>query len=277
MAFSGVFPAAEVVPATFGLSSKTATVVTHSATDEYWLNKYSQEYALCDVKVEGWNLCASTSATTFSDTTSEGRFGDVQPFGVIIEDGCTDPVGSVDERKERLRTLLDVASLKAAETELWSGPVTIDNEATPADRNKYLKDGNATSVGAATGALVALAQLEDALAGCSLGEQGVIHMTRGTSILLSDALRNDADMMTTASGTPVVIGSGYTTESATQALMFGTGPVTVQLGASKFLTNGDSDFIMNPASNQLVLRAERPVAVTWDGCCHFSATVDYTA
>lgn len=278
MTYSGVFPAAEIVEAPFGLSSDVATIVRHGADDNHWMLGYEQEFALCDIVVNGWDLCASASSVTFGDTTASERYDKVQPFGVIVRDGCETALGPklIREREKRLLDLLDIASLKAAERELWAGPVTIAGEPVAADRNKYLKNGNATSVGAAVAPRIALAQLEDALAGCSSGELGVIHMTRGTSILLAEQLVRDGKKMTTASGTNVIIGSGYTTESATSAMMFATGPVIAHLGASTMLSDNPADYFTT-SNNKFVLQAERPVAVTWDGCCHFSATVTYTA
>lgn len=278
MAYAGVFPAAEIVKAPFGLSSDSATVINHGVDDNHWILGYEQEFALCDILVQGWDLCASTSAVTFHDTTASDRYDKVQPFGVIIRDGCESAMGPKfrKEREDRLLTLLDIASLKAAERELWAGPVTIASEGVAANRNKYLKDGNATSVGAAAAPMIALAQLEDALAGCDVGELGVIHMTRGTAIQVWGALEKDGDALRTVAGTSVIVGTGYTTESSTSAMMFATGPVIVHLGASTMLSDNDGDYFTT-SNNKFVLQAERPVAVTWDGCCQFSATVTYTA
>jgi hypothetical protein len=278
MAYAGVFPAAEIIQAPFGLASGSATVINHDVDDNHWVLGYEQEFALCDIIVQGWDLCASTSAVTFHDTTASDRYDKVQPFAVIVRDGCESAMGPKfrREREKRLLDLLDIASLKAAERELWAGPVTIAGEAVAADRNKYLKDGNATSVGAAVAPKIALAQLEDALANCDVGELGVIHMTRGTATQLWGELEREGDRLTTVAGTNVVVGTGYTAESSTSAMMFATGPVIVHLGASTMLSDNEADYFTT-SDNKFVLQAERPVAVTWDGCCHFSATVTYTA
>lgn len=279
MPFSGVIPAAEVVRAPFGLSSESATLIVHGDSDTHWISGYEQEYSLCDVIVKGWDLCASAPATTFHDSTAADRYGKVQPFAVVIRDGCDSPLGTAlrDEREKRLLDLLYIASLKAAERELWSGPVTIASEGVPANRNKYLKNGSATSVGASVAAPVALAQLEDAYAACGNGERATIHMTSGTAALLAPHLyRVNDNHITTFAGSNVIVGSGYTAESATTALMFATGPVIVQLGQSSMLSENQADYF-DPAANKFVLQAERAAAVTWDGCCHFSATVNYAA
>lgn len=282
MAFTGVFAATQVTEAPFGLSS-VATVVNHGIEDEHWVGGYAQEFGLCDVKVTGWGLCEATASATFHDSTASERYARIAPFAVVVEDGCDSTVGMAtmaEERQTRLLKLLDIASVKAAETELWEGPVTTDLEAIAADRNRYLSDGNVTAVasGAALNPSRALALLENALDACGLGNQGVIHMTRGTaSFLGSQHLVVDGDALYTIGGTRVVVGSGYksVTNTATQAKMYATGPVMLHLGAPTMVTANLAEYA-DPAKNTLVLRAERPVAVTWDGCCQLSALTDLT-
>jgi hypothetical protein len=275
MPFQGISPAAEVTLAPFGLTS-VATVVRHTVNDGHWMTGYEQEFALCDVRVEGWDLCATSAAAVLHDSTAGDRFDKVQPFAVIIKDGCDSGLGPAirREREDRLLGLLEPASIKALEQELWTGDVTEAAEAIAANRNKYLSNGNATSVGAAVAAHVALASLEDALANCGNGERGVIHMTRGTAALLGDRLQQDGDRLVTPAGTLVAAGTGYKSTTATTAAMYATGPLIAHLGAASMLSEKDADYF-NPANNSFVLQAERPVAVTWDGCCHFSATVTY--
>lgn len=278
MPLSGVFPAVEVVAAPFGLAAGSATVVRHGIDDNHWVAGYSQEYGLCGIKVEGWNPCGQAAATTYHDSSTSGHFGEVSPFDVVIIDACDSPLAPNlrEERERRLLELLDIASLKAAERELWAGPATIAYEPVAADRNRYLANGNATAIGTATGARVALAKLEDALATCGAGEQGVIHMTRGTATILgSGALEVRDGNLVTMLGTNVIAGPGYPATTATTATMYATGPVIVHLGAAAMLSENDADYF-TASSNKFVLRAERPVSVTWDGCCHVSALVDYT-
>jgi len=279
VAFTGVFAATQITEAPFGLSS-AATVIHHDTTDEHWVGGYGQEFALCDLKVSGWGLCEATSSATFHDSTGSERYTRVAPFAVVVEDGCDSTVGMAtmaDERESRLLRLLDIASVKAAETELWDGAVTTDLEPVAADRNRYLSDGNVTAVagGAALNPIRALAVLESALDACGLGNQGVIHMPRGLATFLGGNLERDGDNLYTIGGTLVVVGSGYTVVSATQAKMYGTGPVTMHLGAPTMVTANVADYT-DTEKNTLVLRAERPVAVTWDGCCQVSALADYT-
>lgn len=280
MAFAGVFAATQITEAPFGLSS-AATVIHHDTTDEHWVGGYGQEFALCDLKVTGWGLCESTSSATFHDSTGGERYARVEPFAVVVEDGCDSTIGMAtmaDEREERLLKLLDIASIKAAETELWNGAVTTDLHAPTADRNRYLSDGNVAPVasGAALNPSRALAVLESALDACGLGNQGVIHMPRGLATFLgSQHLAREGDNLYTVGGTLVVVGSGYTAVSATQEKMYGTGPLTVHLGAPTMVSAVVSDYA-DTEKNTLVLRAERPVAVTWDGCCQVSALADYT-
>lgn len=277
MAFKGVFPAVEATPAPFGITS-VATVVNHAVGDSHWVSGYEQEFALCDIKVEGWDLCASAATAVVHDSLTFERFDKVQPFAVVVKDGCDSSMSPTlrRERERRLLDLVELVSLKALEQELWTGDVTEAAEAVAADRNKYLSNGNATSVGAATGPVSALAALEDALASCGNGERGVIHMTRGTAAQLGDRLREDGDQLVTPAGTLVIAGTGYKSTNATTAPMYATGPVIVHLGAATMLSMNDADYF-DAASNKFMLQAERPVAATWDGCCHFSATVNYAA
>jgi hypothetical protein len=276
MAFTGSFPAAAAARAPFGLSSATATVIEHLPGDSHWISGYDQELDLCGASFETWALCGSTPAAVQPPQPAGPRFVRVNPFSLVAADLCDTPLAPSHrlDREKRLLNLLDLGTFRGVERELWTGESTIASQATPAKRNRYLKSG-AVSVGAATSPRIALAQLEDAYSSCGNGERPTIHMTPGTATLLSEQLFRDGSRLVTAAGSIVVAGSGYPSDTATTATMFATGPVMVHLGKSEMLSDNIADYF-TPSSNKLVLRAERPVAVTWDGCCHFSATVNYS-
>jgi hypothetical protein len=55
--------------------------------------------------------------------------------------------------------------------------------------------------------------------------------------------------------------------------MYATGPVFVHLGSEELVTVSE-DQAVNPQTNEMVMVAERPASVHWDGCCHFAQQVD---
>jgi hypothetical protein len=181
---------------------------------------------------------------------------------------------------------------KAVETELWDGAVRKGES----HDNKALSDANANLVNGTTalGATLALAQLEaDMAAASNAGENGVIHMTRDVAALLSTTgqvfLHSEGkDHLQTLSGTPVVIGSGYSgngptgqtgaAASATNKWMYGTGAVKLYLGDVDVVNDNLSQaYDVNGNQNDMRIKAIRPAAVYFDTSIHLAVRVDLTA
>jgi hypothetical protein len=267
MPFNGVVPAVDYTEAPFGLAN-SAVVINHD-DDEHWVAGFEQENGLCGVTVETWEMCGRAAGSTVSDTTDGDRWNKVYPFYVAAEDQCATVLSAKrPESQTRLLNLLDAVSIKAAEHELWTG----EQATSETNDNHFLTDGTATSAGTGLSPLAALAAVEETMAVCMPGVRGVIHMSPRTATYLGDRFVEMDGKLYTPAGSSVVIGQGYAGQSAA---IFGTGTVIVHLGKSKMVTD-DLAQAVDTKSNTIVLRAERPVAVTWDGCCHVGATVTYS-
>lgn len=269
MAFSGVQPAVDVVAPPYGLAS-VATVINHGASDGHWGMGFEQENGLCGIHGTTWELCHQGAISDLSGPhTDFDRYGKVFPFVVVAEDECKIVLSAKrDESRQRLLKILDVLSVKGAERELWSGPTVSVEHPTDA---RYLRDGNATMLIGGSPSK-ALAEVEDALAECLPGVNGTIHMTPGVAAYLGPGLQVVDGQLRTSAGSWVAVGAGYAGEGT--PAIYGTGPVIVHLGKSEMVTD-DLEEMSDTKTNEVLLRAERPVAVAFDGCCQVGAPVTY--
>jgi hypothetical protein len=139
---------------------------------------------------------------------------------------------------------------------------------------------------------VGVAKLEQALADCGLGTEGVIHLTRQAAVVAAsqNVIERDGDKLFSALGTPVVAGVGYDPSLAPAAPAkaavptppalgsrpdnqwgFVTGPVHVHLGPTEHIGE-----FLDTGTNVLSVLAGRPAAVYWDGCCTAAVQIDTT-
>jgi hypothetical protein len=281
MAFTGTMPAVDLVAPRYGLEAG-ATVVKHTGDEQLWGAGFEQENGLCGIEGTTWVWCGAqaeksgsptnvdiTSETTLTgpEGTSTARWEQVFPFLVQAEDTCQGTLHA--RRPETQKHLLDVLeflSIKGAERELWVGGSSADAKA--------LTRG-ATSVGTNLSPKVALAVVEEGMAKCLPGVQGTIHLTPAMAALLENSLHEDDGKLTTFSGSQVIVGAGYAGQSpgdATHSAIYGTGPVIAHLGPTSMVTDELAQ-MADVKRNEFALRAERLVAVTFDGCCHVGATV----
>jgi hypothetical protein len=101
--------------------------------------------------------------------------------------------------------------------------------------------------------VTALASVEDQLGSGYMG-RGIIHMSRGTAIRLSEKLVRNGDRMETTTGTPVVVGAGYDGPPA----IFATGELAAWNDTPVIYT------AWNKAINDELVLAERTYVVGWD-------------
>lgn len=287
MAFTGIMPAVDLVAPRYGLEAG-ATVIKHGEDEQTWGAGFQQENGLCGIRGETWVWCGTLSDTAVADdpdaallgpdtqsvtelTGDEGdstdRWEQVYPFLVQAEDACTTPLSARrPESKQHLLDVLEFLSIKGAERELWVGGSSDDAKALTR---------NADMVGTAVSPKVGLAVVEEAMAACLPGVQGTIHLTPAMAALLENSLHEDDGKLTTFSGSRVIVGAGYAGQApgdATHSAIYGTGPVIAHLGPTSMVTDELAQ-MANVAKNEFHLRAERLVAVTFDGCCHVGATV----
>jgi len=287
MAFTGVMPAGKLIAPRYGLEAG-ATVIRHGEADQTWGAGFEQENSLCGIRGETWVWCgtvanangdppapvdsdAQQGVTELTDGAEDlaERWEQVYPFLVQAEDTCTTTMHAKrPESKQHLLDVLEFLSIKGAERELWVGGSNQDSKALSRD---------AEMVGTGLDAKKALGRVEDAMAACLPGVQGTIHIAPAVAALLDNSLQEDDGKLYTFAGSRVVVGAGYAGQSAgpEESAIYGTGPVVVHLGPTSMVTDELAQ-MANVRHNEFHLRAERLVAVTFDGCCHVGATVSLT-
>ena len=285
MAFNGVFPAAKLTPAPFGLFS-VADVKKHTTRDEHWIQRFDQESEACAFDASIIDVCGGEEPISVFDTNDGMRSFGVQPFGIVAKDSCLSVGWNVVDRKARVLRQLDLITPKAVETELWNGlylQATNETAGIPTTSGMYLSSTDTEVV--TTGAQkvkIGLAVLEQALASCSSGFQGTIHVSPLIASMIGMEMQRDGDQLLTNNGNLVAVGTGYdgrgpgeTTAPSEPFVhwMYATGPVFVHLGSEELITVTEGQAV-DPRTNEMVHVAERPASVHWDGCCHFGVQVD---
>lgn len=291
MAFSktGVVSAPAIVPSAFGLFAVAKP--ENAPSEDQWIRGFAQEWETTVQELKNWDDTDSTSGTVVTGGTIN-YYDDIKPFFIELQETRSGLSFNAIDRIARLTRQLEGMTQKAVETELWDGAVRKGES----HDNKALSDANANLVNGTTalGAVLALAQLEaDMAAASNAGENGVIHMTRDVAALLSTTgqvfLHSEGkDHLQTLSGTPVVIGSGYSgngptgetgaAASATNKWMYGTGAVKLYLGDVDVVNDNLSQaYDVNGNQNDMRIKAIRPAAVYFDTSIHLAVRVDLTA
>ncbi|MGL4998056.1 MAG: hypothetical protein ACRC5T_03735 [Cetobacterium sp.] len=185
--------------------------------------------------------------------------------------------------------MLDAASEKALEVELWDGAISTGETY----ENPFLTGATSTTLngGTALAARRALALLEFEIGEVSaVGEQGVIHMTRDVFSLLADGAQVHivGGVAQTLGGTPIVIGSGYSGNgpaslggpaAATDFAkwMYATGSLKVFLGESEVVNDTFSQgYDVSGNKNDMTIKATRPALAYFDPSIHLAVKVDLT-
>lgn len=298
-----------LVPYPFGLLS-VASVSEYTESQDHWARYTAHEFnskafalrllTISDDAVTGGELHDSTI-----DDAYVNRFLEYIPFGIEVEDYASVLGINSQDRFDRVVKILEGATGKAVERELWEGLAAQE----AGNSNNYLAKAGSTTVSVAGGGdnpRVALARIEGALSACPSGLKGTIHMSRKMASIMYDYLdrvdfnaRLDRDdvvekgygtgqILVTRLGTPVVVGTGYTgkgpdgdTHEAvtnTTEWIYGTGYCDVHLGAPT-VVNEDlaRSFSVSPNTNDARIKALRTAAVHFENCCHYAARVDYSA
>ena len=305
MADIQVKPPHELTPYPFGLLS-VAQVTHHSEESDHWARWTAHQY---DSDAFALRLLTILDADVTNGELYDGRtnprFLEYIPFGIEVEDFSSTFSLPAQDRFERVRKILEGTTGRAVERELWGGYAAQES----ANGNAYFTQGGsspATDVTVAVGGdnpRIALARLEGALANCPTGQHGTIHMTRRMGSLLADQIdrldyngRLDIDgvkqgtqKLITHTGTPVVIGTGYTGDGPVAAAgaaaktdttewMFSTGYVDVELGAIKVVNENLAQAItVSNNTNDVRFKAVRTAAVHFEPCCHYAVRVNFSA
>ena len=288
MAFSktGVVSAPAIVPSAFGLLA--AVKPENAPGEDQWVRGFAQEYETTVQNLKNWD----DTDSTYGSVVSAGVINysdDIKPFFIELEETRSGLSFNAIDRIARLTRQLEGMTQKAIETELWDGAVRKGE----GHDNKALSDSTAVLVGSGLGlkASLALAQLEADMASASnAGENGVIHMTRDVAALLSSTgqifQHGDAVAhLQTVSGTPIVIGSGYSgngptgatgaTASSTNKWIYGTGALKVYLGEVDVVNDNLAQaYDVSGNTNDMRIKAIRPAAVYFDTSIHLAVRVD---
>jgi hypothetical protein len=264
------------------------------SNEDQWVRGFSQYWDSGVYSAKNFNTNNSTSYTIASNATPT-RYLEVNPFFIEVEDyRSTLGLLGVDHI-ERIKRQADCITQKALEAELWTGTIRINQS----HANRALIDPAATILnsGTALSARRALALLEQTIGDTSpCGVQGVIHMTRDVAALLASsnlvypASDSKEKCLRTVSGTPIVIGSGYSgagptdaagdteTPTAINKWMYATGDVRVVLGDIDVVTDTLAQgYDVSGNQNDMRLKAIRPVAVYFDSSVHLAVRIDLTA
>jgi hypothetical protein len=145
--------------------------------------------------------------------------------------------------------------------------------------------GSLDTGGAPVKPQVGIALLEQALASCGPGMQGVIHIPANLGATLigpNDEPISDSDPLHTINGNLIAVGNGYDGRGPGETdppddwfrpWVYATGPVFVDLGPGELVTP-EWGSAVDPRTNEMSFIAVRPASVYWDGCCHFAVQVD---
>lgn len=289
MAFprNGVVEAPKIVPADYGLFAVAKP--EDSSNEDRWIRGFAQEWQTGLYSAKLWDSTDTTSDVVAADSTPT-YYTEIDPFFIEVEEIVSAMSFPGIDRIQRIKNQIDGVTQKAVEQELWDGAI----RQTETHDNLALSSASATVLnsGTALNAIRALALLDFEIgAGSPCGEQGVIHMPRDIAALLSSSymLFHTADgRLETVSGTPIVIGSGYSgtgptgvTGAAASAInkwMYGTGTVKTYVGKVDVVNDNLSQaYDVSGNQNDMRLKAIRPAAVYFDTTVHLAVRVDLSA
>jgi hypothetical protein len=197
----------------------------------------------------------------------------------------------VRQLQQEARDNLLACESKQIAREFWAGAFaqTVDKDGD--DRpNNYLAKAGATGLTTSAGAdpTDALACLEQYARDCGCGGRAMIHASADvfTNWVERKLVETDGKFAYTELGTIVVMDAGYPgtppagiAPAAGVRWAFVTDPVTVRRSDILDVPNG-TDWLARATdrkTNEVVVRAERAAAVTFDGCCRGAAGVQVAA
>lgn len=242
MAFKGILPAPAIEPTEFGLFAVAKPTWSDDASyEDEWTRGFSQEYITLPNYVRNWDETSSTSYVVSSNPGS-ALYKEVKPIFIEVEDFRSTFDLPGEDRFARILKQLDAVSQKALEYELWNGEIALA-QGLP---NTFMTSSDVTVIHseAAHGAPYVprrgLALLEHYVGEMSpAGEHGVVHLTRDAFVLMTSNNQLFMDNkgkqhMQTASGTQVVIGSGYSGDGPHRAIS----TIAVTSNVATFVTTG---------------------------------------
>lgn len=269
----------EVAP--FGILSPATTTYDHS--DHFWTSEFTYESNDAGVKIINGSIVSPSDIVTILDNSAEReRFKIYYPFNVQASVKVSTFGTTPEEIKASAESALEVVTQKAIEAEFWGGGISKligkDND------NRYLTGPDTIDVTPTAGTGVKLRYgiglLESAI-DRSTGFVGTLHVPTILATPLN--LVNDNGVLRTPRGTPVVVGSGYSSLAtvgpngeeapAGHVWAYATGPVSVRLGPTT-VTPENLNQAVNTRINEIEFFVDRPVAVTWSTNNAYAVLVD---
>lgn len=248
MAFRGIHPAPKIEPTEFGLFAyaRPEKITKERGYEAKWVRGFSQEYITSPTYVRNWDETSSTSYVV-SSNVGYPLYREIKPIFIEVEDYHSTFSLTGEDRFQRVRDQLEGVSQKALEYELWNGEIA-NAESLP---TMYLTKPGVTIVadGTAFSPRRGMALLEHYAGEMSAaGEHGVIHLTRdafnliagNSQIFLHD---KEKEHIQTVTGTPVIIGSGYSGDgphSAISTIAVSTNVVTVVTATPHYHATGET-------------------------------------
>lgn len=258
----------------YGLLGKATTVVTASETGQTG----SVVYPVADSRLTVQNLLQDTTGaelkSTIYSSPNGNEYFEYTPFVVKVSKTVSTFAHKLEDANKMLSDQLDITLQTAIEHELWTGELStglLSSQATTTNGtnivNRYLGSTDylvSTASQAYSGA--SLDAIELKMSQETIGYQPTYHLPRGYYSKLplwSIEDREKDGFLTTTSGSPVVLGSGYHKDT-TPALggFYATGPLTVVLGNVDVYPEEDM-YAVNVSNNTITYSAEIPVAVVW--------------
>lgn len=215
------------------------------------------------------------------------------PYVVEVPYTCSSWGYQENDYEGRALRQLEAGLGKAIEREFWTGERNPANPNltfwTPNDDDHILNPGGAAAPVAVNVAL-GLALLEQALASCATGSQGMIHAAPVVVERMAQWYLVDNDdhfggliLGTRSRGDIVVCGNGYPRTGPfgspfpadDEAWVFATGMVDVRLGEPMIYPETFAH-AFDRATNTVTYRGEQVAAATHDACCTFAVLVNFT-
>jgi hypothetical protein len=194
------------------------------------------------------------------------------PYLLSTKYTCSAMGADLAEHQQRAQGLLDAATPKLLEYELWNGLLT----KAAGYQNLYLEQATGVDAYTATSVVEAIAICESYLSQMSYGGRGMIHMPAWVSAYLpAGGMRREGNLILTIRDTIVLPGAGYGHYPASQSgppvaptgsfNIYATGITDVRTGPIIPWPEGDVNLALNRATNTVDTRAYRMACASWDG------------
>lgn len=245
----------------------------------HWEDGIAWRSELCPTW-QGYNPCVA-------QTEGPPPGGDLieyyRPVAYRVSEECVTRGGAVD-RDRLIRKATAVASFVVAQ-ELWTGALSDEDPYSTLDVNtgdwsadtqvnNRLASATANQLPAETDILGALAELEQETRVATGGQQVFLHVPIRLANRVAQNLRRVGNELRTATDGIVVADAGYDgsgPDGLGNSWMYGTGPVTVRLGA--IVPDDSPQQTVDRRTNIQTLWASRMFAATFDSCAHFAIQV----